>query len=122
MSIFQVPAADPNTAASPALVPHVHATTHHHHHHHGSRHHKLTALHDPHLSGLLSSESTESDEVVPVDLIAVNGTSGPAADSTATPEADAPAAKVKRDAPAEAAVQAVPVPLVPLCPGRIRHF
>lgn len=118
MSIFQVPAAGSNTAASPALVPHVHATTHHH----GSGHHKLTALHDPHLSGFLSSESTESDEVVPVDTIAVNGTSGPAAASTATPEADDPAAKVKRDAPAEAAVQAVPVPLVSLCPGRIRHF
>uniref|UniRef100_A0A8D0CRV6 Alpha-2-HS-glycoprotein 2 n=1 Tax=Sander lucioperca TaxID=283035 RepID=A0A8D0CRV6_SANLU len=32
---------------------------------HGLRHHKLTTLHDPHLSGLLS-ESAESTEVVPV--------------------------------------------------------
>lgn len=114
MAIFQMPAADSNTTASPALVPHAH--------HHGFRHHKLTTLHDPHLSGLLSSESTESAELVPMDPVTVNGTPDPATDSTATLEADAPAAKVKRDAPAEAPMQAVPVPLVPLCPGRVRHF
>lgn len=117
MSILQAPAADSNTTASPALVPHVHAHTHHH----GFRHHKLTALHDPHLSGLLSSESTESAEGVPLDSTAVNGT-GPASDSVATLEADAPAVKAKRDAPAEAVMLAVPIPLVPLCPGRRRHF
>lgn len=119
ISIFQIPAADSSINASPALAPHAHP---HHHHHHGFRHHKLTALHDPHLSGLLSSESTESAEAVPVVSVAVNGTPGPAVDSTATPEADAPAAKVKRDASTEGVMQAVPVPLVPLCPGRVRHF
>lgn len=107
-----MPAVDSNTTAS---VTHGHT-----HHHHGLKHHKLTALHDPHLSGLLSSESTESAEVVTVRPKAINGTQEPATDSSATLEADAPAAKVKRDVPAEAAMQAVP--LVPLCPGRVRHF
>lgn len=116
MSIFQMPAADSNSTASPALVPHVHA-----HHHHGFRHHKLTALHDPHLSGLLSSESTESAEVTSMDPIAVNGTRG-SADSSGSLEADAPAAKVKRDAPAEAVKEATFIPLLPTCPGRVRHF
>lgn len=118
MSILQMPAADSNATAS---VPHVHGHTHHHHHH-GFRHHKLTALHDPHLSGFLSSESTESVEVVPADPIAVNGMPGSATNSAPTLEDDAPAVKVKRDASAETVMQAVPVPLVPRCPGRIRHF
>uniref|UniRef100_A0A674NN41 Alpha-2-HS-glycoprotein 2 n=1 Tax=Takifugu rubripes TaxID=31033 RepID=A0A674NN41_TAKRU len=88
-----------NTTVAAASPPHVHAHAHAHPHHHGFRHHKLTALHNPHLSGLLSSESSESGEV-----------------------ADAPAPIVKRDAPVEPVLEANPVLLVPLCPGRVRHF
>lgn len=117
MCTFQMPAADSNTTVAAASPPHVHA----HPHHHGFRHHKLTALHNPHLSGLLSSESLESGEVVQ-NAAAVDGTPTPATDSAATPEPDAPATMVKRDAPAEAVLQANPVLLVPLCPGRVRHF
>uniref|UniRef100_A0A3P9J2K8 Alpha-2-HS-glycoprotein 2 n=1 Tax=Oryzias latipes TaxID=8090 RepID=A0A3P9J2K8_ORYLA len=50
-------------AAEPALPPLVHV--HSGGHNHGRSHHKLTALHDPHMSGLLSAES-ESAETVPV--------------------------------------------------------
>lgn len=129
MCTFQMLAADSNTTVAVAS-PHVHAHAHAHpHHHHGFRHHKLTALHNPHLSDLLSSESSESGEVAP-NAAAVDGTPGPATDSSAasaansavTPEADAPAPIVKRDAPVESVLQANPVLLVPLCPGRVRHF
>lgn len=127
MCTFQMPDADSNTTVAAPSIPHIHA--HPHHHHHGFRHHKLTALHNPHLSGLLSSESSESGEVAP-NAAAVDGTPGPAANSSAAsaansaaaPEADAPAPIVKRDAPVEPALQANPVLLVPLCPGRVRHF
>lgn len=127
MCTFQMPAADSNATVAAPSPPHIHA--HAHAHHHGFRHHKLTALHNPHLSGLLSSESSESGEVTS-NAAAVDGTPGPAADSSAasaanseaTPEADAPAPIVKRDAPVEPVLQADPVLLVPLCPGRVRHF
>ncbi|TWW72817.1 Alpha-2-HS-glycoprotein Fetuin-A [Takifugu flavidus] len=125
----QMPAADSNTTVAAASPPHVHAHAHAHPHHHSFRHHKLTALHNPHLSDLLSSESSESGEVAPT-AAAVDGTPGPATDSSAasaansavTPEADAPAPIVKRDAPVEPVLEANPVLLVPLCPGRVRHF
>lgn len=125
MCTFQMPAADSNTTVAAPAPPHIHAHAHPHHHH-GFRHHKLTALHNPHLSGLLSSESSESGEVAS-NAAAVVGTPSPAADSSAsnseaTPEADAPAPIVKRDAPVESVLQANPVLLVPLCPGRVRHF
>lgn len=119
-----MPAADSNATVAAPSPPHVHA--HAHPHHHGFRHHKLTALHNPHLSSLLSSESSESGEVAP-NAAAVDGSpalaaDGSAANNTANPEADAPAPIVKRDAPVESVLQANPVLLVPLCPGRVRHF
>lgn len=70
-------------------------------------HHKLTTLHDPELSGLLSSESVESSEAVPV---------APAVVSAPTD----PAGVVKRQAPEAAAL--LPAMLVPMCPGKIIYF
>ncbi|KAJ0011771.1 hypothetical protein NQD34_012746 [Periophthalmus magnuspinnatus] len=113
---------------------------------HGLRHHKLMAK-SSHLI-LLSTESTESVEVVPVAPAIVTADLVPAADpSQADPVADpaaaadpAPAADsasdssssmdrhilFKRDVAAviadTPAAQAAPVPLVPVCPGRIRFF
>ncbi|XP_022610883.1 alpha-2-HS-glycoprotein-like [Seriola dumerili] len=114
-----MPVVDANSTAvpDPALPPAVHVFTGSPSHKHGLRHHKLTSHHDPHLSGLLSAESAESDEIVPivpavVGAPAAPGNPAPAGDSTpaagptlaadpapaveATPAADAPAA----DAPA----------------------
>ncbi|KAM6920823.1 alpha-2-HS-glycoprotein-like [Lycodopsis pacificus] len=109
---------------------------------HGLRHHKLTALHDPQLSGFLSSESAESAEVVPVapavagaaaaDPAAANPdpavAAGSASDSSAS--AEVPVVVVKRDVPAAPTSSVVaalttqpdPIALVPVCPGRIRFF
>uniref|UniRef100_A0A3B4U2M8 Alpha-2-HS-glycoprotein 2 n=1 Tax=Seriola dumerili TaxID=41447 RepID=A0A3B4U2M8_SERDU len=109
--------ANSTAVPDPALPPAVHVFTGSPSHKHGLRHHKLTSHHDPHLSGLLSAESAESDEIVPivpavVGAPAAPGNPAPAGDSTpaagptlaadpapaveATPAADAPAA----DAPA----------------------
>ncbi|KAK9538923.1 hypothetical protein VZT92_004064 [Zoarces viviparus] len=109
---------------------------------HGLRHHKLTALHDPQLSGFLSAESAESAEVVPVapavagaaaaDPAAANPApavdAGSASDSSAS--AEVPVVVVKRDVPAAPTSSVVdtlttqpdPIALVPVCPGRIRFF
>ncbi|XP_075953677.1 alpha-2-HS-glycoprotein-like [Anarhichas minor] len=114
---------------------------------HGLRHHKLTAFHDPQLSGFLSAESAESAEVVPV-APAVAGAAaadpaaadpaaadpapavdaGSASDSSAS--AEVPVVVVKRDVPAAPTSSVVdilmtlpdPIALVPVCPGRIRFF
>uniref|UniRef100_A0A1A7Z080 Alpha-2-HS-glycoprotein n=1 Tax=Iconisemion striatum TaxID=60296 RepID=A0A1A7Z080_9TELE len=122
-----VPLVDANGTAPvhPALLPLVHG--------HGHRHHKLTALHDPHLSSFLSAESAESAEVVPV-APALTVTAAPAAPaktddsssaSDASASAEVPITVVKRDvlasivAPADKTHPVVPVPV---CPGRIRFF
>ncbi|XP_056149628.1 alpha-2-HS-glycoprotein 2 [Lampris incognitus] len=93
---------------------------------HGHRYHKLTSLHDPNLSGLLSAESFESDEVVPVaPAVILAADPAPPTDSSASVEAPA---VVKREAPAPDPTVYIPIfkaaPIFqgPRCPGRIRHF
>lgn len=120
---------DSNTTAASPPRAHVHPP---HHHHHGFGHHKLTALHNPHLSSFLSSESSESAEValhnpaavadVPAPAATAESLAAPASNSAASLEADAPTTVVKRDVAAAPVMQANPIPLVPLCPGRVRHF
>ena len=150
-SFFQMPvvdanstAADANSTAAPALPPTVHVHAGSLSRKHGLRHHKLTTLHDPLLSGFLSAESAESAEVVPVvpavvDAAAAAPTAAPAAPtaaddsgskSDASASAEVPVVVVKRDVPASPAsvtvgapvVQTDPIVLVPTCPGRIRFF
>lgn len=148
---FQMPVVDANSTVveAPALPPAVHVHAGSLSPKHGLRHHKLTTLHNPQLSSLLS-ESAESAEVVPVAPAVVDAPAAgaPAADPAA-PAAD-PAAPVadpapaeddasasdasasvevplilrKRDVPAAPApvVQLDPISLVPICPGRIRFF
>uniref|UniRef100_A0A8C4HJ01 Cystatin fetuin-A-type domain-containing protein n=1 Tax=Dicentrarchus labrax TaxID=13489 RepID=A0A8C4HJ01_DICLA len=74
-------------SAAPALPPLVNVHTGSLSPKHGLRHHKLTTIHDPELSGLLSAESAESAEVVPVAPAVVD------AAAAAAPTAD-PAAPV----------------------------
>lgn len=135
-----MPIVDANSTApaapAPPLVAHVHTGSLSHKH--GLRHHKLTAMHDPHLSGLLSAESLESAEVVPVVPAAVDAAvdpailvADPAADpapadtsSDASSSSEVPHVLMKRqvpaaDAPVVADTPAVPVPV---CPGRVRFF
>uniref|UniRef100_A0A3B1JMT7 Alpha-2-HS-glycoprotein 2 n=1 Tax=Astyanax mexicanus TaxID=7994 RepID=A0A3B1JMT7_ASTMX len=115
--------------AGPGLSPAIHAL----------KHHKLTALHDPSASGLLSAESAESVEapvvVVPVAPV-VPEVPAVVVDVPADVSADVPAGTapvVKREVAAEAATPAAEekaaepllaagVPLVPRCPGKIIHF
>lgn len=140
-----MPIVDANSTAPaapvPPLVAHVHTGSLSRKH--GLRHHKLTAMHDPHLSGLLSAESQESAEVVPavpavvVDAAAAVDPAVPAADPAADPapaaadassdassSAEVPILLMKREAPAADAPAVVdtPVVLVPVCPGRVRFF
>uniref|UniRef100_A0A8C4HHJ3 Cystatin fetuin-A-type domain-containing protein n=1 Tax=Dicentrarchus labrax TaxID=13489 RepID=A0A8C4HHJ3_DICLA len=162
--------ANSTVAAAPALPPLVNVHTGSLSPKHGLRHHKLTTIHDPELSGLLSAESAESAEVVPVAPAVVDAAAAaaptadpaaPVADPAADPAAADPAAAdpapaaadtapaddstsasdassskevlhnlKKRDVPAAPAfaaanipaIQTDPVPLVPVCPGRIRFF
>ncbi|XP_035026410.1 alpha-2-HS-glycoprotein 2 [Hippoglossus stenolepis] len=143
-----MPVVDANStvAAAPAVPPMVHVHTGSLSHKHGLRHHKLTSLHDPHLSGLLSSESGESAEVVPVVPAVVDAAAPvagpaatadpaaaadpapaadptPAADSLSTSESsnskEVPLHIFKRDVVAVDAL--VPV-APPACPGRVRFF
>lgn len=96
-------------------------------HKHGLRHHKLTAHHNPHMSGLLSEESVESAEavvLVPVveATLAPGADAHPAGDSASSMEmSDSKEVTVrfKRDV---LAVQPDPILLVPVCPGRVRFF
>ncbi|KAM7379012.1 hypothetical protein PAMP_004592 [Pampus punctatissimus] len=98
--------ANSTATADPALPPaaHIHADSLSHKH--GLRHHKLPNLHDPQLSGLLSSESAESDEVVPVApaetaaVPAADPAAVPAADPAAVPAADPAAVPAADPAPA----------------------
>nr|XP_046263985.1 alpha-2-HS-glycoprotein 2 [Scatophagus argus] len=132
-----MPVVDANSTAAPALPPVIHVHTDSLSHKHGLRHHKLTTIHDPHLSGLLSAESAESAEAVPVVPAVFTATAAaptPAVDSApasdASNSAEVPVAVVKRDVPAAPApvivdttvIQTGPVPLVPVCPGRVRFF
>ncbi|XP_072219619.1 alpha-2-HS-glycoprotein-like [Leuresthes tenuis] len=126
--------ANSTAAAEPALPPLVHIHLGSMSPKHGLRHHKLTALHDPLVSGLLSAESAESAEVVPVapavtiapapaDPAPIAADSSSASDASAS--AEVPLAVVKREIPASLVAnvaQTGPVSLVQLCPGRIRFF
>ncbi|CAM4594873.1 unnamed protein product [Leuciscus chuanchicus] len=86
---------------------------------HDLRHHKLTALHDPAASGLLSAESAESAEVVavvppkeaPVVKREVSAPEGPAVDAAVVPEG-----------PALDATVMPKILLPPICPGKKKHF
>lgn len=138
--LFQMPFVDANNTAAPALPSLVHVHTDSLSPKHGLRHHKLTTLHDPNLSGLLSAESAESAEAVPVAVpvapavVAAAPAAAPAADPAADPapavdsalaldasvSAEVPVVVVKRDV--AAAPQIDPIPLVPVCPGRVRFF
>lgn len=97
---------------------------------HGLRHHKVTVFHDPTLSGLISAESAESVEaVVPVAAPVVKrevSADVPVADVPAEgPVADVPAEGPVADAPALAEktpLDLKPVALVPICPGKKKHF
>ncbi|XP_068594377.1 alpha-2-HS-glycoprotein-like [Cebidichthys violaceus] len=148
-----IPVVDANSTAAPApatpSMVHIHRGSLSPKH--GLRHYKLTTLHDPQLSGLLSAESSESAEVVPVapavaDPAAASPTAADpaAADPTAAepaPAVDAgsasdssgsaevPVVVVKRDVPTAPSpvadtlmTQIDPIVLVPVCPGRIRFF
>ncbi|XP_067310263.1 alpha-2-HS-glycoprotein 2 [Pseudorasbora parva] len=89
---------------------------------HGLRHHKLTALHDPAASGLLSAESAESAEVVVVPTEApivkreVSAPEGPAVDAAADGAVNATVVLEKTSILSE------PVILAPICPGIKKHF
>ncbi|KAM6989282.1 alpha-2-HS-glycoprotein 2 [Tautogolabrus adspersus] len=91
MFATMMPVVDANSTATaaPALPPAVHGHTGSLSPKHGLRFHKLTAIHDPQLSGLLSSESAESDEIIPVAPTVINVAADPA---VAAPTADDPAA------------------------------
>ncbi|XP_073348088.1 alpha-2-HS-glycoprotein-like [Pagrus major] len=139
-----MPIVDANSTAAaapaPPLVAHVHTGSLSRKH--GLRHHKLTAMHDPHLSGLLSAESLESAEVVPaVPAVVVDAAAAavdaaaaavdpavPAADPAADPapaavdaasdasdassSAEVPVVLMKREAPAADAPLVVDTPMV----------
>uniref|UniRef100_G3PUE5 Alpha-2-HS-glycoprotein 2 n=1 Tax=Gasterosteus aculeatus TaxID=69293 RepID=G3PUE5_GASAC len=92
-------AADSNSTAAMPSVVHIHLSSQSPKH--GLKHHKLTALHDPHQ----------------------NSISGSSSDSSAS--AEVPVVVVKRDLPAAtiASVMDNPITPVPVCPGRkITHF
>lgn len=118
-----MPTVDSNSTAAPALPPMIHTGSLSHKH--GLRHHKLKAIHNPHLSEYLSAESTESAEVVPV-APTVAGTVVPAPDNSAASDssssAEVPILLMKRDVGAADVLGADPISLVPVCPGRVRYF
>lgn len=88
--------------AGPGYTPTIHAL----------KHHKVTALHDPTASGLLSAESAESVEapVLIAEVPAVPIVKRQVAEEAA-PVAQSPEAPV-----------AVGQPLLPRCPGKLIHF
>uniref|UniRef100_A0A4W5QFH3 Alpha-2-HS-glycoprotein 2 n=1 Tax=Hucho hucho TaxID=62062 RepID=A0A4W5QFH3_9TELE len=102
---------------------------------HGLRHHKLTALHDPDRSGLLSAESGESGEseesivpVVPVVVVPVGTEAPPVVVVDPVVGTDAPVVSgvVKREAPEPVpdspAIVSAPLAPVPVCPGKKKFF
>lgn len=107
--------------AGPGLNPAMHAL----------KHHKLTTLHDPSASGLLSAESAESAEAlapavlvnVPLDVPKEVPVAAPIVKREVAAEGAAPPAEEKAavEQPAEPLLVAA-VPLVPRCPGKIIHF
>ncbi|XP_070701823.1 alpha-2-HS-glycoprotein-like [Pempheris klunzingeri] len=161
-SLMLVVDANSTVAAAPASPPVIHVHAGSLSPKHGLRYHKLTTVHDPELSGLLSTESAESAEVVPITPAVVDAaapaadpaapaadpaapTAEPAADPAAEPTADpavdpaAPADSASAEASSSAevpgvlvkravafpdtpAAQTEPIPLKPVCPGRVRFF
>ncbi|CAK6952219.1 alpha-2-HS-glycoprotein-like [Scomber scombrus] len=140
-----MPVVDANSTAGPALPPTIHVHEGNLSRKHGLKHHKLTALHDPQLVGLLSAESAESSEVVPVAPAVVGAAATAAVPTTAVPAASAepaadsdsasdgstsaevPVVVVKRDvpitpSPVVAQTDSNSNGVVKMCPGRIRHF
>lgn len=122
-------AADSNSTAAMPSVVHIHLSSQSPKH--GLKHHKLTALHDPHQSDFLSSESAESVQGVTVASLVAgvaaappspDSISGSSSDSSAS--AEVPVVVVKRDLPAAtiASVMDNPITPVPVCPGRVRLF
>ncbi|XP_056277033.1 alpha-2-HS-glycoprotein-like [Pseudoliparis swirei] len=120
---------DGNSTAAPALPSVVHVHKGSLSPKHGLSHHKLTALHNPQLSDLLSAESAESAEVVPEAPAVV--AADPAADVGALSESSTSAEVhliLKRDASDASSVvetiptQTDPIRLVPVCPGKVRFF
>nr|XP_055058953.1 alpha-2-HS-glycoprotein 2 isoform X2 [Misgurnus anguillicaudatus] len=110
---------------------------------HSSKHHKVTRLHDPAATGLLSAESAESAELVvpkaaPVVKreVASEPANAPAADAPAAdapaadapvaeanaPAANAPAAEADAPAPDVPHIQPEPLLIVLVCPGKKKHF
>ncbi|XP_060900161.1 alpha-2-HS-glycoprotein 2 [Labrus mixtus] len=154
MFATMMPFVDANSTATAAtaLPPAVHGHTGSLSAKHGLRFHKLTALHDPQLSGLLSA--SESDEIILVAPAVINVVADPVAAPTAAdpaptaadPSTDPAAAAVladdiisvsdassskevpsvlfKRDVVAASApaTKTDTFILVPVCPGRIRFF
>ncbi|XP_058481421.1 alpha-2-HS-glycoprotein 2 [Solea solea] len=142
--IPMVPVVDANStmAAVPVSPPAVHIHTGSMSHKHGLRHHKLTPLHNPDLSGHLS-ESSESAEIVPVaSAVAVDSAPPAAADANVAAAADIAVDsasdssssredhRLKRDAPAAPIIalthftisETGPGLVRSVCPGRIRFF
>ncbi|XP_073705638.1 alpha-2-HS-glycoprotein 2 [Garra rufa] len=76
---------------------------------HDLKHHKLTALHDPSSTGLLSAESLESAEIVVAPKVS------PIVKREVAPEVPAPAADLTVSDKA-------PLLIAPICPGKKKHF
>lgn len=131
-TFFQKPVLDANSTAALLPPPAAHVHLHSLSHKHGLKHHRLTHFHNPHMSGLLSAESAESVEAVPVTpTVTVAATvpgadASPVADSESAMETSAsdevPLLVVKRDVAAAQAVPTEPISLIQLCPGRVRFF
>lgn len=129
-----MPLVDVNSTATarPALPPHVHTHLGGLSPKHGLRHHKLTALHDPHISGYLSAESAESAEVVPVAPAVLAASAAPALTATSAPAEHHPTtdgsssdASASSELPIKVMKRSVPADKthpVQACPGRVRFF
>ncbi|XP_043074715.1 alpha-2-HS-glycoprotein 2 [Puntigrus tetrazona] len=84
---------------------------------HDLKHHKLTALHDPSASGLLSAESIEVAVAAPVAAAAPK--EAPIVKRQVAPQ-EVPA--VDATVSEKATLLSGPVQLVPICPGKKKHF
>uniref|UniRef100_A0A8C1UKN4 Alpha-2-HS-glycoprotein 2 n=1 Tax=Cyprinus carpio TaxID=7962 RepID=A0A8C1UKN4_CYPCA len=86
---------------------------------HDLKHHKLTALHDPSASGLLSAESIELMEVMPAAVGVPAAKEAPIVKrEVAAPEAPAVDATVSE----KATLLSEQSLLAPVCPGKKKHF
>ncbi|XP_051984943.1 alpha-2-HS-glycoprotein-like [Xyrauchen texanus] len=116
-NVFKTQVLDPATNTTVRVQQLLHAHTSGPHHNptiHGLKHHKLTTLHDPAASGLLSAESVESAELVvpkeaPVVKREVAASEVPAKDAMPDPTAAEP-------------IPLRPVLIAPICPGKKKHF